>query len=157
MTDSGMKMGHVSFAISIVSFLFAAAALIVALSSRPDVARPDRTPSPVEITRVLSRGGTMDFYGVRLRLLRVEENDPLDPDDDSAELRMVTEDMSGMYAVREFDAIFFGGYELAVERVSPSLSLQDSQGRTRRGEGTAEITIRLLKEFELPPTPRPIG
>jgi hypothetical protein len=107
--------------------------------------------------RRLSRGDQFEFQGMRIRLVRVEENDPQDRDDDSAELSLVTSTQSSQLNLREFDTVFFEDYQITAERINPSGggggNVRGGGGQTgRRGDGTAEICIEYTPPA-IPPIP----
>jgi hypothetical protein len=112
-----------------------------------------------EVTREIARGGRIEFAGLRIGAVRIEENDPDDPDDDIIELSLVTRTQSSQLTLRELDAIFFEDYEIEAMSVNP---VRPPPGRPLpdgfRGGGSAVLRIRILGKKPTPmPAGRPIG
>lgn len=82
----------------------------------------------------LRRGEERTFRDARIRLIRVEENDIQDRNDDSVELAINTGAQIQNVTVREFETQFIDDYEITADQV------QASSGQP--GDGSATITIR---------------
>ena len=82
----------------------------------------------------LKRGDQFVFKSIRIRLARVDEEDPDDQKDDSVELAVVTGTRSVILRVTELETIFFEEYEITVDDVRP-------RGSPNRGEGTAYVLV----------------
>jgi type II secretory pathway component GspD/PulD (secretin)/tetratricopeptide (TPR) repeat protein len=90
------------------------------------------------VVRRLRRGEEFTFRDLRIRVVRIDENDPNDRLDDSVELNIITGTQSSNINLRELDTTFFESYEITAEDIQPSGST------TAPGEGVARILIRYV-------------
>lgn len=98
-----------------------------------------------EIMPRLDRGDEIEFRGLRVRLMRVEENNVNDRRDDEAELLLTLgRDISNIN-LRELDRTIFNDYELTAEEIRPSAGQRSGGRNPNPGDGTATIRIRYLK------------
>lgn len=92
-----------------------------------------------EVTFRLRRGESREFRGAVIRMIRVEENDEEDRNDDSVELQVnAGAQQINQITLREFDTQFVDDYEVTAEDVLPSSG--------QEGEGSARITVRYVPE-----------
>jgi type II secretory pathway component GspD/PulD (secretin) len=84
----------------------------------------------------LRRGQERTFRNLRIRLVRVEEGDVNDRNDDSAELSMNTGFTINQVTVRELETTLTDDYEITADDVLPSSG--------QPGAGSATITIRYV-------------
>ena len=106
------------------------------VKSRTRSAGPTRTRVPVPaqpITKRLRRGEEFTFAGVRIRLLRVDEQNPNDRKDDIAELSIISGRRVQHIHLDELTTIFIDNIEITAEEVQPS---------RRLGEGSVRIVVR---------------
>ncbi len=104
-----------------------------------------------EVIRRLRRGDEFTFRDLRIRLMRVEENDPNDRNDDECEITVNTGTQTSTLTLRELDTQFFESYEITAEDVQPSGGGGTTSGAgttANRGEGTARIRIRYVEELD---------
>lgn len=99
------------------------------------------------VTRRLRRGEEFTFRGLKIRLIRVEDGDPQDRNDDEAELSINTGTQSSSLTVRELDTVFFEDYEIFAEDVQPSGSGEGTG--SNRGEGIVRLTIRYVEPIQV--------
>jgi hypothetical protein len=107
-------------------------------------------------THELVRGGQVEVRGLIARLVRIKENDPNDPGDDSIELSLVTDTQSKQLTLREFDTVFIEDFEITAHEVVPLHPMHaELPYPVEKGEGSVRLSIRRLT----PPAPagRPIG
>lgn len=93
----------------------------------------------------MRRGEEATFRELRLRVIRVEEGDPNDRNDDEVEMSVITGTQQSNLNLRELDTVFFEDYELTAQDVQPSGGGPQS---TNRGEGTARVMIRYNPPIE---------
>lgn len=105
-----------------------------------------------EVMRRLRRGDQFTFHDLRIRLMRVEENDPNDRNDDECELSINTGTQVSTITLRELDTQFFEDYEITAEDVQPSGGATATTGGTtaNRGEGTVRLRIRYTQRSSKP-------
>ena len=103
-----------------------------------------RTPSPAPTlprvtvpaqptTKRLRRGEEFTFAGLRIRLLRVDEQNPNDRKDDIAEFSIISGTRVQHIRLDELTTIFIDNIEITAEEVQPS---------RRLGEGSVRIVVR---------------
>lgn len=100
-----------------------------------------------ETIKKLRRGDEITFRDLRVRLIRVEDGDPNDRNDDECELALNTGTQTSNVTLRELDTIYFEDYEITAEDVQPSGSSSDANS-TNRGEGSARIRIRFVEPID---------
>ena len=86
----------------------------------------------MSVTRSLSVGQDFTFRDITVRLMRVNENDVNDKNDDSAELKIRTLGESRDTTLEEFDSEQVGDYEIIAEDITPSGT---------PGEGRAKLKV----------------
>lgn len=105
----------------------------------------------------MNRGDQAEYSGIRIRLVRVEANDPDDPNDDSAEFSLVTGTQSSQLTIRVGDTIHFEGFAIFLESATATLDAGARRGGGgalgRRGEGSAVVRLTQLP----PPPSKPIA
>ncbi|MBI3737393.1 hypothetical protein HY256_12885, partial [Candidatus Sumerlaeota bacterium] len=106
-----------------------------------------------QTVKKLRRGDEFTFHDLRVRLIRVEEGDPNDRNDDECELQLNTGTQSSNITLRELDTVYFEDYEITAEDVQPagggsSTTSAAGGGKTNRGEGSARIMIRYVEPLE---------
>src|SRR5690606_14302623 len=84
------------------------------------------------------RGDEFTFRDLRIRVVRIEENNEDDRLDDSVELNIITGTNSSNITLRELDTTFFENYELTAEDIQPT------GNEDRPGEGVARILVRYV-------------
>ena len=89
-----------------------------------------------EAVLTFTRGDERKVAGASFRLVRVEEGNVDDPNDDTAEISMETGASISSITLRELDTQFIDEYKLTAEDVLPSKGMP--------GEGRARIRIRRI-------------
>jgi hypothetical protein len=82
--------------------------------------QPNQPQQPATLRRTLSVGGEVAFGSVRVRLLRVDANNPLDRNDDTATFVINTPTESVDSTIAKYHSDFIGDWEIYVEDVRPS-------------------------------------
>lgn len=95
------------------------------------------------VVKRLSRGDEFTFRDLRIRVVRIEENNEDDREDDSVELNIITGTNSSNVTLRELDTTFFENYELTAEDVQPTGNQEDNPG-----EGVARVLVRYVGDVE---------
>jgi len=103
-----------------------------------------------QVVKVLRRGDQFTFHDLRVRLIRVEEGDPNDRNDDEAELQLNTGTQTSNITIRELDTTYFENYEITAEDVQPAGGSGPSAttNSSTRGEGRARVVIRYVEPIE---------
>lgn len=102
-----------------------------------------------QVVKRLRRGEQFTFRDIRVRMIRVEEGDPNDRDDDQVELQIISGTQSNQITLTELETTFFENYEITAENVQPSGGGGGGGGATgRQGEGTATIVIRYIEPIQ---------
>lgn len=102
-----------------------------------------------QVVKRLRRGEQFTFRDIRVRMIRVEEGDPNDRDDDQVELQIISGTQSNQITLTELETTFFENYEITAENVQPSGGGGGGGGATgRQGEGTATIVIRYIEPLQ---------
>jgi hypothetical protein len=119
---------------------FAALALAFRSSALIDAALPDDAPilAPRWTFENLNRGESGRFHDLAFRIVRVESNDPADPNDDSAEISMQSNSSNAQMNLREGDTVEVLGFLIGAPEISPA------SPTGRRGEGSATLTFERL-------------
>jgi hypothetical protein len=92
----------------------------------PPIVREERAPQPSQpqqpaaLRRSLSVGGQVAFGSLRLRLIRVDANNPLDRNDDTATFVIRTPIESLDTTITKYHSEFVEDYEIYVEDIRPS-------------------------------------
>jgi len=87
----------------------------------------------MSVTRSLSVGQDFTFRDITVRLMRVNENDVNDDNDDSVELKVRSPGQSEDVTMDEFDSEEVDDYEIVAEDVKPS---------STPGEGRVKVKVR---------------
>ncbi|MEQ8820745.1 MAG: hypothetical protein RLY93_10905 [Sumerlaeia bacterium] len=87
------------------------------------------------ITKTLRVEGELEFRGAFFRVVRVNENDAIDENDDDVELVVRTGTTTQDTTIEEFRSEFVEDYEIVADDVDPS---------STPGEGRAKLTIRYV-------------
>lgn len=95
------------------------------------------------VVKRLSRGDEFTFRDLRIRVVRIEENNEDDREDDSVELNIITGTNSSNVTLRELDTTFFENYELTAEDVQPTGNQDNNPG-----EGVARVLVRYVGDTE---------
>lgn len=90
------------------------------------------------VVKRLRRGEEFTFKDLRVRVVRIEENDENDRQDDSVEINIITGTNSSNLNLRELDTTFFENYEITAE------DIQATGTEDRPGEGVARILFRYV-------------
>ncbi len=117
------------------------------------VAAEERAERGISITKSLRVEDVLEFRDLRLRVVRVNDNNINDELDDNVELVVNTPTTSQDMTIEEFRSEFIDDYEISAPDIKPSGT---------PGEGRAKITIRYLPPpgaaqapAEVTPTPAP--
>lgn len=94
------------------------------------------------VVKRLNRGDEFTFRDLRIRVVRIEENNEDDREDDSVELNIITGTNSSSITLRELDTTFFENYELTAEDV------QATGNEDRPGEGVVRLLVRYVGSEE---------
>jgi Flp pilus assembly secretin CpaC len=90
------------------------------------------------VVRRLRRGEEFTFRDLRIRAVRMDENDVNDRLDDSVELNIISGTQSSNINLRELDTTFYENYEITAQDIQATDSTQNP------GEGVARILIRYV-------------